>query len=354
MKIIKVILLTLWSVSSFGQADLNSDVATEFVHRKINELNIKIWNAVRAGTLTAYVNDSLFKNINTKAIEESISMEYTVMVPNPDNPNDPYDLMGVSVSYEFDSISGYSGCLLAYENELVEESVISKLKAIAPVFKPLEKKGASFIRTPVFWVKVDDIKKDLQGEFKQFWPLLRLRTTIMDFEKIQFSPGWPLKKEEYLVSQCVNSHLAFLDFNAKNDSLIGEYLSKILLEIVNQYSYDLTVYRDLELSSEYENIHKELRDSTGVMVPNPEFPDDPYAFIEKMLYWDFDFSEMKNIQVIKDKEIILTMFSSIVDFNGYTIKPKQLFIPYDSLKPYLQPHDRTILESLMSETAIKR
>jgi hypothetical protein len=332
-----------------AQQTLDADVCTEFVHSKINELNIKIWNAVRSGSLTAYVNDSLSSKIDKEMIEEQITMEYTVMLPNPDNPDDPYDLIGVSVLYEFDSIAGYSGCLLAYESKIIDESIRLKLQAIAPIFRPMKKKGADFIRTPIFWVEVNEVKLYLSKEFEEFWPFLRLRTSMLNFDKIQFSPNYSLKKEKYLISQTVNPNLAFMDYSAIQDTLIGEYLSQLLIEKVDIYSDGLKFFRDAELKLEYTNIRKELRDSTGVMVPNPELPDDPYALVERMVYWGFDFSEMKNINVVKKDEIILEIFSSNKDIMGYTIKPKRLFVTYSSLIPYLQPYDRIVLESLLQE-----
>lgn len=59
------------------------------MHWPRNPFYLIVWNAAMDGELTAYVNDSLTSIVTPEDILKQVSITTTVMVPNPDNPNDP-------------------------------------------------------------------------------------------------------------------------------------------------------------------------------------------------------------------------------------------------------------------------
>ena len=102
-----------------------------------NPFYLIIWNAAMNGEVTAYVNDSLTSIKTPEDVLKEVSIETTVMIPNPDNPDDPYDLVPTTVSevYEPSKIVKY---------RLMEDWIFdynysdfrARIIAIAPLWKP--------------------------------------------------------------------------------------------------------------------------------------------------------------------------------------------------------------------------
>lgn len=132
------------------------------MHWPRNPFYLIIWNAAMDGEVTAYRNDSLTSIKTPEDIEKEISIESTVQVPNPDNPNDPYDLISMTVqeTYEPQKIVKY---------RLMEDWIFdfnysdfrARIIAIAPLIKPLTESGIELGEVPLYWLKMDDLRDKL-------------------------------------------------------------------------------------------------------------------------------------------------------------------------------------------------
>ncbi|MDB4107310.1 gliding motility protein GldN [Bacteroidia bacterium] len=135
------------------------------MHWPRNPFYLIVWNAVMDGEVSAYVNDSLTSIITPEDITEAVSIETSVMVPNPDNPDDPYDLIEqmVSETYEPSKIVKY---------RIMEDWIFdynysdfrSRIIAIAPLWKPLTESGIELGEVPLYWLKMDDLRDKLAQE----------------------------------------------------------------------------------------------------------------------------------------------------------------------------------------------
>ena len=125
------------------------------MHWPRNPFYLLVWNAAMNGELTAYANDSL----------TSISIETTVMVTNPDNPDDPYDLVPKTV-VETKEPSDF------VKYRLMEDWIFdynysdfrARIIAIAPLISPMTESGLELGEVPLYWLKMDDLRDKLAQE----------------------------------------------------------------------------------------------------------------------------------------------------------------------------------------------
>jgi len=124
-----------------------------------------IWDAAMNGELTAYANDSLTSIKTPEDINKEISIETTVYIPNPDNPDDPYDLIPTTVSetYEPSKIVKYR-IMEDWIFDFNYSDFRARIIAIAPLIKPLTESGIELGEVPLFWLKMDDLRDKLAQE----------------------------------------------------------------------------------------------------------------------------------------------------------------------------------------------
>ena len=129
------------------------------MHWPRNPFYLIVWNAAMDGEVTAYVNDSLTSIVTPEDILKQVSITTTVMIPNPENPDDPYDLVPTEVSevYEPQKITKYrimEDWIFDYNYSDFRAQII----AIAPLWKPLTESGIELGEVPLFWLKMDDLR----------------------------------------------------------------------------------------------------------------------------------------------------------------------------------------------------
>lgn len=137
----------------------------KIMHWPRNPFYLLVWNAAMNGEVTAYANDSLTSIKTPEDITKEISLETSVQVPNPDNPDDPYDLITTTVTETLDpsNIQKY---------RIMEDWIFdynysdfkSRIIAIAPLIKPLTESGIELGEVPLYWLKMDDLRDKLSQE----------------------------------------------------------------------------------------------------------------------------------------------------------------------------------------------
>ncbi len=135
------------------------------MHWPRNPFYLIVWNAAMNGDVTAYVNDSLTSMVTPEDILKQVSIETTVMVPNPDNPDDPYDLVPTTVkeTYEPSKIVKYrimEDWIFDYNYSDFRARII----AIAPLWRPITESGLELGETPMYWIKMDDLRSTLANQ----------------------------------------------------------------------------------------------------------------------------------------------------------------------------------------------
>ena len=134
------------------------------MHWPRNPFYLVIWNAVMEGVegftpITAYATDSLTRIVTPEDIMKNTSIESTVMIPNPDNPEDPYDLIEtiIPIVFEPQDIEKYrimEDWIFDYNYSDFRARII----AIAPLYRPLTESGIELGEQPLYWVKMDDLR----------------------------------------------------------------------------------------------------------------------------------------------------------------------------------------------------
>ena len=135
------------------------------MHWPRNPFYLIIWNAALNGETVAYRNDSLTSVITPEDITKAVSIEMTVMVPNPDNPDDPYDLIPKEVkeTYEPEKIVKYrimEDWIFDYNYSDFRARII----AIAPLIKLPTESGVELGDVAIFWLKMDELRDKLAQE----------------------------------------------------------------------------------------------------------------------------------------------------------------------------------------------
>jgi gliding motility associated protien GldN len=135
------------------------------MHWPRNPFYLIVWNAAMDGAISAYVNDSLTSIVKPEDILKQVSITSTVMIPNPENPDDPYDLVPTEVSevYEPQKITKYrimEDWIFDYNYSDFRAQII----AIAPLWKPLTESGIELGEVPLFWLKMDDLRPILANQ----------------------------------------------------------------------------------------------------------------------------------------------------------------------------------------------
>lgn len=135
------------------------------MHWPRNPFYLIVWNAAMNGEVNAYINDSLTSIITPEDLVSKISTESQVSVPNPENPDDPYDLVLITVkeTYEPQKIVKY---------RIMEDWIFdynysdfrSRIIAIAPLWRQPTESGIELGESPLFWLKMEDMRDKLSQE----------------------------------------------------------------------------------------------------------------------------------------------------------------------------------------------
>jgi gliding motility associated protien GldN len=134
------------------------------MHWPRNPFYLIIWNSVMKGVegftpVAAYATDSLDRRVTPEEINKNTSIHTTQWVPNPENPDDPYDLVEVPLDIEFnpEDIEKYrimEDWIFDYNYSDFRARII----AIAPLYRPLTESGIELGEQPLYWVKMDDLR----------------------------------------------------------------------------------------------------------------------------------------------------------------------------------------------------
>jgi len=135
------------------------------MHWPRNPFYLLVWNAAMNGEITAYMNDSLTSIKTPEDITKEISIETTVQVPNPENPDDPYDLIPQTVveTLEPSSIVKYR-LMEDWTFDYNYSDFKARIIAIAPLISPLTESGIELGEVPLYWLKMDDLRDKLAQE----------------------------------------------------------------------------------------------------------------------------------------------------------------------------------------------
>ena len=190
------------------------------MHWPRNPFYLIVWNAVMDGKLDAYNNDSLTSIKTPEDIVKEVSIEQTVDVPNPDNPDDPYDMIQKTVSetYEPSKIVKY---------RIIEDWIFdynysdfrARIIAIAPLWKPLTESGLELGETPLYYLKMDDMRDMLAQE--------EVFNTKNDAARISFDHWFQMRQfSSYVVKESNNYDLDIAQFDEyKDDGVEALYSS---------------------------------------------------------------------------------------------------------------------------------
>lgn len=356
MRVFKILFLFLLSANTFAQVQLSSDLATEFVHRKTNELNIKIWNAVHSAEIVAYRNDSLASILSSTSLRKETSLVSKVMISNPANPNDPYDLIEKITVFQFDSSSMFEGINLYYSKIMKNRTIKFTRVSLAPQWKPMTESGIDLGVNTLFHVKIDDVRELLGQEYEFYESLFTLRASLGDFINPYYYPFDDVEQLDEEISYYNTWHSQhYIQFQSKQDSIMGYHFATIpvfLASILKESG--LNLFQDKKLRKAYLDVESQLMDSISVIVPNPENPGDPYDLVAKTLYVFFDLNSVKDIDIFKKrKDFIIDLKKSCYTLNGSAIEinacNRHIYFSLKDSKHLLKPQDRTVLETLLKE-----
>ncbi len=139
----------------------------DFCKSEIRDLGIKFYNYGISGQLKAYRYDSLTTTYTIEEILDRVSIKVNTQHPNPNNPDDIYDLIDSVTTYGFnpdtiDVLRIYS------EWEAKESGAEITFTALAPMFKPVAA-GLQLPYTPIFNLKFQEVFKRMPKTEKLFW-----------------------------------------------------------------------------------------------------------------------------------------------------------------------------------------
>ena len=135
-----------------------------------NPLNLILWTAATKGypdmgRPDAYANDSLGRILSPAEIKAKVSDTISVWVPNPDNPEDPTDLIEKQVIETLDPAEIKKFKIM---EEWIFDSEHSDMRpriiAIAPMYEIKSQTGLDLGEAELFWIKLDDLRPILSQQ----------------------------------------------------------------------------------------------------------------------------------------------------------------------------------------------
>ncbi len=348
-------LLVSLSVSVFGQNTLTPDLATEFVHKKINELNLTIWEAVNSGKIKAYSSDSLATQITPEELEEQTNLITTVMVTNPLNLSDPYDLVPRYDTFRFNPHGHFSGVDLHYKKVLKGKKISFELVSIAPLWIPFTESGINLGLIPLYHIKTKDLKRLSGVDYPFYDALFATRASLGDFVNPYYAPYDDALKLGQGITYYNTWHSQhYINFSAFQDSVVGHHLAFLPVAIaIERHRGNSTLYKDKKLTQPFLNIETVLQDSATVMVPNPDNPDDPYDLIGMNVYELFELSNIKYVSVLRSSnDMIINLKKRCLVSGGYISTnqcSRDIYYSFSKSKKFIRKYDRIVLETLLEE-----
>lgn len=154
-----------------------------------NHMGKILFNKVIDGTLTAYQNDSLASQYTAEEVIERGAIKENQSIPNPENPDDIYDLIDTVITTEFDPEKILKWRIM--EDWIFDRKhsvMIVRIIAIAPLFKPVAA-GLELPETPLFWIRWDETREKVLTNQEMFNPFNDAARISMAhfFEKRMFS-----------------------------------------------------------------------------------------------------------------------------------------------------------------------
>ena len=338
------LLMILASAQLKAQNTFTRYYCTEFVHQKLNDFNIKLHNAIVAGKVKAYKNDSLTTEWTTDELETYLSPTFTEMVQNPDNPDDPYDLVGKEVKFVFTPESDFKGISVSYQKEVENFEISFEARAVAPlVFVPVESWDKGYY--PVAWVKIKDLKHVFsKHELGIYRSIIAARSTMGDFVNTYLYPcGENIYLWNDISAQTIYNVPYWQYINERVDTVLGMHYAELLKYAATKYlEQNGTFNKDQELKNAYDYVVFDLAAKVTVMVPNPDNPDDPYDLIAIDVEDNFHFFQINEIAFHKTKKDLIVQMKTDQEVGG-----KSLYFSYSKVKKYIPDYDRIVLEELI-------
>jgi hypothetical protein len=328
--------------SCFSQQEVQFETSTSFVNSSINDINLFIWDNVKKGKLTAYRNDSLASTITYDEIFEMSTLKVEAHEQNPDNPEDPYDLIIKHYTIEFNPDTDFKGISVSYQGVFQNWQSSFQVQAFAPIWKPVTESGIELGNQPYFWVKKDDLIDLLPNKQVQlFEALIMTRDRVGDFQNPWFYPY-----TNYVpLGDGIGSNATFNQpyyhlFSSFQDSIMGQHMTRVLTELL--YPADQkreTFYKDVKCKKAFKYVQDELMDTVVVQVPDPDLPDDPYALIEKefVVFYHFGMTEKIFVHGKRKKKV--------VEFR--TESNRSIFIRLNELLKYANNDDKILVHAYL-------
>jgi hypothetical protein len=338
--VIIALFMALASAQLRAQNTFTRNYCTEFVHQKLNDFNIKLHNAITTGKVKAYKSDSLSTEWTAEDLETYLSPTFEVMVPNPDNPDDPYDLVGREVKYNFTPESDFKGISISYQKEVENFEISFEVRAVAPlVFVPVESWDKGYY--PVAWVKIMDLKRVFnKRELQLYRSIIAARSTMGDFVNTYLYPcGENIYFWNDISAQTIYNVPYWQYINERVDTVLGMHYAELLKYAATKYlEQNGAFYKEEELKNAYDYVVFDL----AVKVTNPDNPDDPYDLIAIDVEDNFDFFQINEITFHKTKKDIIIQMKTDQEVGG-----KSLYFSYSKVKKYIPKYDRIVLDELI-------
>jgi hypothetical protein len=153
--------------SQNGLQKIEDGAVVGFYKKQVSQLGAMLYNWGMSGEVKPYRNDSLNSTFIAEEIKDRVTQRINKQAPNPDNPDDIYDLIDsvISIPFVSDSINKIR-LMFKWETEGFETE--AEFFAIAPSFNPIIA-GLEFPPTPIFIIKGNDYLKRINKQEKEFY-----------------------------------------------------------------------------------------------------------------------------------------------------------------------------------------
>ncbi|MBT8326429.1 MAG: hypothetical protein KJP21_01820, partial [Bacteroidia bacterium] len=178
-----LIIIVLIFIAQFSDAQvLNDSNATIILSKTKQDINLKIWNAVSAGRIIAYRNDSFTSTVPKDSLNSWYKVYKRREITDPDEG--VFNRLGTVVfePHDFNPNKDFTGLDFVFEPSWDVESTTysNKLVGVAPTWKITTESGIELGNHLLFIVKL----KDLEDVFstRKLKALAMQRSTLGDFK----------------------------------------------------------------------------------------------------------------------------------------------------------------------------
>ena len=341
-----------------AQVFIDSNYCTQFVEIESAAITQKVLNSIRSYNIKVHKSPHLRNAYTTQQTDSVCYYKHSVAIPNPDNLDDPYDLIIWYDTTQIDSISKLEGIVFAYMEDIQStQSAFRNLKALSLVYSD----GYSMFDAG--WLAIEDLQTILTSNELDILLALAYfsgfsstysRNLVFDYNIGLHK--WILKLDTERSSS--KHHFSF--FNLKSLNKTGYEIYRIPSLLIDRFEQDDSLlslqskyfFKDSLLTIPYISIANDCK--TVNTIDSLSFQTEIYAlyprYVDQFIDFSFGFDftiKITNEDYVYCLEVPVENTRIGRDYETANYHLHKIYFSYRNTQSLFNLHEQIILETLI-------